>query len=63
EENPFKKQPQYLAIGSSFFILPPSSLLPDLTPKIEREIKREINYYKSRKHIAIIGKTIFLFKK
>jgi len=42
EENPFKKQPQYLAIGSSFFILPPSSLLPDLTPKIEREIKREI---------------------
>ncbi|CAD7774846.1 Dolichyl-phosphate-mannose-protein mannosyltransferase [Candidatus Methanoperedenaceae archaeon GB37] len=63
EENPFKKQPQYLAIGSSFFILPPSSLLPDLTPKIEREIKRELSYYRKQTPIAIIEKTIFIFKK
>jgi hypothetical protein len=63
EENPFKRAPEYLAIGNSFFILPPGSLLPALTSKIESKIKRELSYYQKQRPIAVIGKTIFLFKK
>lgn len=55
-------KPHYVAIGSSWLILPPYALVPGMTPKWAQEIEKRVSQFRSEKPWAVVGKTIFVYK-
>ena len=57
------KASPYLAIGSSFLIAPPQAVMPEISALEAQIIKKKLLLFQKRRPVAVIGKTIFLFKK
>jgi len=57
------KASPYLAIGSSFLIAPPQAVMPEIKASEAQIIKKKLLLFQKRRPEAVIGKTIFLFKR
>jgi len=58
-----KNNSPYLAVGTSWFSLPPFALIPGLSSEQSKNIEREISKFQKKGPFEIIGKTILLFKR
>jgi len=57
------KNSPYLAIGSSFLIIPPQTAMPEISASEAQIIEKKLLLFQKRRPVAVIGKTIFLFRK